>query len=166
MFQFLKFQHLFTSTVPTYESIWFQELQQQKLRQFQQFQTIFLPLWLLQRQSWRLVTFVTLITILTIESLDAYNLCDLCDLTIKTDTGQHSRFLQCFVQSKSQNQPFAARFRKTDWVLSRKPLRAPVSTNVWKEFISAGREPTARLEVGNEIWSQILKSWNKTIYEP
>ena len=50
---------------------------------------VFLPVWQLQRQFWRLATFETLITILTIENLNSDNL---CHLTIKSDTGQHPQF--------------------------------------------------------------------------
>ena len=38
------------------------------------------------------VTFGTMITILTIEIHD-----NLCNLTIKSDIGQHSQFLRCFL---------------------------------------------------------------------
>ena len=42
-----------------------------------------------------LVTFETLITIMTFENLNLHD--NLCYLTIKSDTGQHSQFLRCFI---------------------------------------------------------------------
>ena len=59
----------------------------------------------------RLVTFETLITILTIENLNSDNL---CDLTIKSDTGQHSQFLQCFIMASHIRGP-ASRCRNILW---------------------------------------------------